>query len=169
PPAGEYTGEAVLKGLAQYLSQVWPEGDPSGQWTAATEEIRLVKDKAADLLGAPVPARPPGFCVGCPERPVFSAIKIAERVIGKTHITGDVGCHIFASLPPFNIGNTMLGYGLGLASGAGIAANFKSRVINIMGDGGFWHNGLTTGVTSALTNGTDAILVIMKNGYAAAT
>ena len=117
----------------------------------------------------PVPARPPGFCVGCPERPVFSAIKIAERTVGKTHITGDVGCHIFASLPPFNIGNTMLGYGLGLASGAGIAPNFKGRVINIMGDGGFWHNGLTTGVAGALANGDDGILIIMKNGYAAAT
>ena len=100
---------------------------------------------------------------------MFSAIKIAERTVGKTHITGDVGCHIFASLPPFNIGNTMLGYGLGLASGAGIAPNFKRRVINIMGDGGFWHNGLTTGVAGALANGDDGILIIMKNGYAAAT
>ena len=168
PAAGEYTGEILLKGLAHYFSLVWPDGD-SGRWKTAAEEIRLVKERAASLLGAPVPARPPGFCVGCPERPVFSAIKIAERTIGKTHITGDVGCHIFASLPPFNIGNTMLGYGLGLASGAGIAANFKKRVINIMGDGGFWHNGLTTGVTNALANGSDSILVIMKNGYAAAT
>ena len=38
-----------------------------------------------------------------------------------------------------------------------------------MGDGGFWHNGLTTGVTSAVFNGGDSILIIMKNGYAAAT
>ena len=38
-----------------------------------------------------------------------------------------------------------------------------------MGDGGFWHNGLTTGVTGALANGDDGILIIMKNGYAAAT
>ena len=92
-----------------------------------------------------------------------------RRTVGKTHITGDVGCHIFASLPPFNIGNTMLGYGLGLASGAGVAPNLKRRVINIMGDGGFWHNGLTTGVAGALANGDDGILIIMKNGYAAAT
>ena len=81
----------------------------------------------------------------------------------------DVGCHIFSTLPPFNIGNTMLGYGLGLASAAGIAPAFKQRVISIMGDGGFWHNGLTTGVTSAVANGGDSILIIMKNGYAAAT
>lgn len=169
PQAGEYTGEVVLKGLAQFLSRVRPEDDRTGAWKATADDIAQIKAKAASLLKEPVPARPPGFCVGCPERPVFSAIKIAERTVGKTHITGDVGCHIFASLPPFNIGNTMLGYGLGLASGAGVAPNFKGRVINIMGDGGFWHNGLTTGVAGALANGDDGILIIMKNGYAAAT
>jgi indolepyruvate ferredoxin oxidoreductase alpha subunit len=169
PLAGEYTGEVLLTGLAKFFSAVWPAGDREGRWQAISDEIRRIKEKAAGLLQSSVPARPPGFCVGCPERPVFSAIKIAERVVGKTHVTGDVGCHIFASLPPFNIGNTMLGYGLGLASGAGIAPNFKRRVINIMGDGGFWHNGLTTGVAGALANGDDGILIIMKNGYAAAT
>jgi len=169
PQAGEYTGEVVLKGLAQFLTKAWPENDRKEAWNEAVQDIAQIKAKAASLLGEPVPGRPPGFCVGCPERPVFSAIKIAERTVGKTHITGDVGCHIFASLPPFNIGNTMLGYGLGLASGAGVAPNFKQRVINIMGDGGFWHNGLTTGVVGALANGDDGILIIMKNGYAAAT
>jgi indolepyruvate ferredoxin oxidoreductase alpha subunit len=39
----------------------------------------------------------------------------------------------------------------------------------IMGDGGFWHNGVVTGVQSALFNGDDAVLVIMKNGYTSAT
>src|SRR5581483_11460047 len=169
PMAGEYTGEVVLKGLVQFLGKAWPDGDCDGSWKAAVNEIAQIKAKAATFLKDPVPARPPGFCVGCPERPVFSAIKIAERTVGKTHITGDVGCHIFASLPPFNIGNTMLGYGLGLASGAGVASSLKRRVINIMGDGGFWHNGLTTGVAGALANGDDGILIIMKNGYAAAT
>jgi indolepyruvate ferredoxin oxidoreductase alpha subunit len=169
PMAGEYTGEVVLKGLVQFLGKAWPDGDRTAPWKATVDEIARIKAEAAKLLKDPVPARPPGFCVGCPERPVFSAIKIAERTVGKTHITGDVGCHVFASLPPFNIGNTMLGYGLGLASGAGIAPNFKGRVINVMGDGGFWHNGLTTGVAGALTNGDDGILIIMKNGYAAAT
>jgi len=38
-----------------------------------------------------------------------------------------------------------------------------------MGDGGFWHNGLRTGVLSQLFNHGDAILIIMHNGYASAT
>jgi indolepyruvate ferredoxin oxidoreductase alpha subunit len=43
------------------------------------------------------------------------------------------------------------------------------RVLSIMGDGGFWHNGLLTGVQSALFNGDDAVLLIFKNGYTSAT
>jgi indolepyruvate ferredoxin oxidoreductase alpha subunit len=38
-----------------------------------------------------------------------------------------------------------------------------------MGDGGFWHNGLTSGVANAVFNKDDGILVIMKNGYSSAT
>ena len=45
----------------------------------------------------------------------------------------------------------------------------QRRVLSIMGDGGFWHNGLLTGVQSALFNGDDSVLVIMKNGYTSAT
>ena len=39
----------------------------------------------------------------------------------------------------------------------------------IMGDGGFWHNGLLSGVSSTLLNQGDGVLVIMKNGYTSAT
>ncbi len=34
---------------------------------------------------------------------------------GKFHISMDIGCNLFGSLPPFNVGNTVLGYGLSLA------------------------------------------------------
>jgi indolepyruvate ferredoxin oxidoreductase alpha subunit len=116
-----------------------------------------------------VPARPPGFCIGCPERPVFSAMKLIERESGAFHISADIGCHTFSTLPPFNIGNTVLGYGLGLASNSGIAPMFGNRTVTIMGDGGFWHNGLTSGIANAVFNKSDGILVIMKNGYTSAT
>jgi indolepyruvate ferredoxin oxidoreductase alpha subunit len=43
------------------------------------------------------------------------------------------------------------------------------RPLAIMGDGGFWHNGLLSGVASNLLNHGDAVLVVMKNGYASAT
>ena len=58
---------------------------------------------------------------------------------------------------------------MSLASSAGVAPMMKRRVLSIMGDGGFWHNGLLTGVQSALFNGDDSVLLIMKNGYTSAT
>ena len=126
------------------------------------------KPAAAASLGD-LPVRPPTFCTGCPERPVFSAIKLMQRELGPTHISGDIGCHAFATFAPFSMGNSILGYGMSLASAAAVTPNFDRRPIAIMGDGGFWHNGLITGVTSNLFNKGDGVLIIMQNGYASAT
>jgi indolepyruvate ferredoxin oxidoreductase alpha subunit len=38
-----------------------------------------------------------------------------------------------------------------------------------MGDGGFWHNGLTSGIGNAVFNKHDSLTVIIDNGYSAAT
>ena len=167
--AGEYTGEVMLRGLAKFVSAAAPHGLDTGALAAAPQRTADLKKRAAELLGTPVPNRPPGFCVGCPERPVFSAMKLLEREAGAYHVSADIGCHLFSSLPPFNIGNTVLGYGLGLASNSAIGPLFNKRSITVMGDGGFWHNGLSSGVSNAVFNNDDGILVIMKNGYSSAT
>src|SRR5690606_29064685 len=169
PLAGEYTGEVVLTGVARFLEQAAPAGVDVGPLAGAREAVASTKRRAAELLGTAVPPRPPGFCVGCPERPVFAAMKLVERELGAYHVSADIGCHTFSTLPPFNIGNTVLGYGLGLASNSAIDPMFGRRTVTIMGDGGFWHNGLTTGVANAVFNRDDGILVIMKNGYTSAT
>ena len=116
-----------------------------------------------------IPPRPPNFCTGCPERPVFAAIKLAQRDIGPTHISADIGCHSFATFAPFSLGNSILGYGMSLASAAAVGPNMAKRSISIMGDGGFWHNGLITGVASNMFNKGDGVLIVMQNGYASAT
>ncbi len=169
PLAGEYTGETVLNGVARFVEAAAPRGLDLSAVRTTYERLVSSKKKAADMLGVPVPARPPGFCVGCPERPVFSAMKLVERDQGKLHISADIGCHLFSTLPPFNIGNTVLGYGLGLASNSAIDPLFSRRTVTIMGDGGFWHNGLTSGIANSVFNRDDGILVIMKNGYTSAT
>ena len=169
PMAGEYTGEVVLTGMARWIESAAPRGVDTSSVRSAFDALMAPKKKAAGLLGPAVPVRPPGFCVGCPERPVFSAMKLAEREVGRFHVSADIGCHTFSTLPPFNIGNTVLGYGLGLASNSAINPMFRRRTVTVMGDGGFWHNGLTTGVANAAFNKDDGILVIMKNGYTSAT
>ena len=169
PMAGEYTSEAVLRGVTGFLGMHAP---PAPDVDAALTRIRAMlaeKDAAAAAFGDNLPLRTPGFCTGCPERPIFSAIRLAERSLGPLHVSADIGCHTFAALPPFNMGNTVMGYGLGLASSAGLAPNFAGRVVSIMGDGGFWHNGLTSGVAAAQANGADGVLLVVNNGYTSAT
>lgn len=167
--AGEYTSEIMLRGLKTFVEAVAPKSVNVAAVAAAIDRRLAFKARGQQLIGPELPTRPPAFCTGCPERPVFSALKMVGEKMGKTHIAADIGCHAFATLPPFNMGNTILGYGLGLASSAGIAANFDKRVVSIMGDGGFWHNGLTTGIAGALFNKADSVLVVMKNGYTSAT
>ena len=169
PMAGEYTGETVLAGMLRFVQAAAPTGLNLDDIQTRYSRLTAPKARASELLGGPVPTRPPGFCDGCPERPVFSAMKLIERDSGAFHISADIGCHLFSTLPPFNIGNTVLGYGLGLASNAAIDPLFGRRTVTVMGDGGFWHNGLTSGIANSMFNRDDGILVIMNNGYTSAT
>jgi indolepyruvate ferredoxin oxidoreductase alpha subunit len=165
--AGDYNVEALVRGLAKFIAQHAPQLTTAGG-DAWLQNVSQTRSKAAELLGL-LPARPPTFCVGCPERPVFSAMKLVAQDIGRPHVSMDVGCHCFGSFEPFSQGNTLLGYGMSLASAAGVAPMSSRRPVAIMGDGGFWHNGLLSGVASNLLNKGDGVLVIMKNGYASAT
>jgi indolepyruvate ferredoxin oxidoreductase, alpha subunit len=168
PATGEYTSEVLIGGIAAFLAETRPVGldvtAVSGMALAAVDH----RVAAAQAVGA-LPARPPTFCTGCPERPVFTAIKLAQRELGPTHISADIGCHAFATFAPFGLGNSILGYGMSLASAAAVGPNLDRRPIAVMGDGGFWHNGLITGVASNLFNKGDGILIVMQNGYTAAT
>ena len=38
-----------------------------------------------------------------------------------------------------------------------------------MGDGGFWHNGLTSGIGNAVFNKSESLTIVVDNGYSAAT
>ena len=66
------------------------------------------------------------------------------------------------------MGHSILGWD-GPRERAGVSPMMKGRTLAVMGDGGFWHNGLLTGVQSALFNRGDAVLLILKNGYTSAT
>ncbi len=169
PLAGEFTGAVVLEGMMKFLEKVKPTGLDVPSLRGVVTRLTAPKATAAELFGEPLPVRVPGFCIGCPERPVLSALKLAARDGGKFHVSGDIGCHTFSTLPPFNMGNTVLGYGLGLASNSAVAPMFNQRSVTIMGDGGFWHNGLTSGVANAVFNKDDGVLVILENGYTSAT
>jgi indolepyruvate ferredoxin oxidoreductase alpha subunit len=165
PRAGEYTAQAIRSGLVKFLSTHAPDfARASPAATALTAQ-----DAGLKALAAEVPQRPAGFCTGCPERPIFTAIKMVQKELGQHHVSADIGCHLFSILPPFNIGNTTMGYGLGGAGASALKTQGGKRSIAVMGDGGFWHNGLTSGVGNSVFNKDDNVLLIVDNGYSAAT
>ncbi|MEO8656221.1 MAG: indolepyruvate ferredoxin oxidoreductase, partial [Ramlibacter sp.] len=145
PAAGEYSVEVLMQGLTQFAGgyRPGPAIESAKRWLAGNRERRAA---VAAQLAQPLPIRPPSFCIGCPERPVFSALKLAQQDIGAVHIAADIGCHAFGTFEPFAMGHSILGYGMSLASRAGVSPMMQRRTLAIMGDGGFWHNGLLTGV-----------------------
>ena len=170
PMAGEYTGQVMLQGVTTFIEACPGEPIPLrlDASTVAALETPVSDEDIAELMVS-LPPRPAGLCTGCPERPLFSAIKQLQAELGPFHISSDIGCHSFATAAPFNLGNTIMGYGLSLASSSGVRHALPHKAISIMGDGGFWHNGLTSGVTSAVFNGHDGLLIVIDNGYSAAT
>ncbi len=175
PVAGEYTAAEVLKGVAEFLRRY--------DKLEADAIVPVAPTRASGLkpLAEIVHQRPPGFCTGCPERPIFTAMKLVERELGEHHVSADIGCHLFSILPPFNFGNTTMGYGLGTAGASALnppvspgtngapRQQGSKRAISIMGDGGFWHNGLTSGIAHAVFNRSDNLTVIVDNSYTSAT
>jgi indolepyruvate ferredoxin oxidoreductase alpha subunit len=168
PKGGDYTVAVLRKGLNGFLRQHHP--------AALAPEVSLgMPSRAAPAplantsLDSVLPPRPPGLCVGCPERPIFSSLKLVEEKLGQHHVSADIGCHLFSILPPFNIGATTMGYGLGASSASAFNVKAGKRSIAFMGDGGFWHNGLASGIGNAVFNKSDGVIVIVDNNYSAAT
>jgi len=169
PVAGEYTAAELLRGARSFCER-YGRLQPLPVPAPVRKVIPLTAiGEPAKALADSVHARPPGFCTGCPERPIFSAMKLVERELGPHHVSADIGCHLFSILPPFNIGNTTMGYGLGGAGAAALNAPAGKRAISMMGDGGFWHNGLTSGVANAVFNESDNLTIVVDNNYTSAT
>lgn len=128
---GEYNVEVLARGLIAFFDRHLPGQVPQAarDWLAGNAQRRA---DVARALGTPLPPRPPNFCVGCPERPVFSALKLAQQAVGPVHVAADIGCHAFATFEPFSSGHSILGYGMSLASRAGVSPLMQRRVLSIM-------------------------------------
>ena len=164
PKAGEYTGRVMLDGIGGFLREHAPDLlPPEGRASNAPAPAPVPQ------LGEIVPPRPPSFCTGCPERPIFAATKMVEQELGPHHIASDIGCHLFSINAPFDLGATTMGYGLGPASASAFKADGARRSISFVGDGGFWHNGIASSIGNAVFNQHDGVIVIVDNYYSAAT
>ena len=116
-----------MQGLVDFLGETTPVGVSLEDVRDRAAQLGAVKEEAALAMDEVPPPRPPGFCTGCPERPVFSAIKLLKEEIGDIHISADIGCHAFATFEPFSMGNSILGYGMSLASAAAVSSRPRSE------------------------------------------
>ena len=167
PLGGEYTAPVMMKGIKAFIEMY--DRPLLGNQPPVPDPSPILNDPKVKALAEVVPPRPAGFCTGCPERPIFAAMKLVERELGEHHVSADIGCHLFSILPPFNIGGTTMGYGLGPASASAFNVEADKRSISVMGDGGFWHNGLATSVGNAVFNKQDGVILVVDNYYSAAT
>ena len=88
PMAGEYTGGVVREGLRKFIDKTRP--DLLAPETAAAPNSvagAAAMTKAQAAIADKVHGRPPSFCTGCPERPIFAAMKLVERELGQHHVS----------------------------------------------------------------------------------
>ena len=167
PLGGDYTNAVIEKGIRKFLGM--HAHQLLGNRQKAPDATAVLEHEKVKALQEIVPPRPAGFCTGCPERPIFAAMKLTEGELGQHHVSGDIGCHIFSVLPPFNIGGNTMGYGLSAAGMSAFNVEADKRPIAVMGDGGFWHNGLSSSIGNAVFNKHDGVILVVDNHYSAAT
>ena len=122
-----------------------------------------------ELLGQPLPDRPPNLCPGCPHRAMYYAVKIALKDLGQEGIfPTDIGCYTLGLLPPLSMADFLICMGSSISTGAGIAKATGQKVVAFIGDSTFFHAGLP-GLVNAVHQGHDFLLVILDNGTTAMT
>ena len=80
PMGGEYTAPVLMKGLREFFATHARE--LLGNEPPRPDADAVLADPRVKALSTVVPQRPPGFCIGCPERPIFAAMKLVEQELG---------------------------------------------------------------------------------------
>lgn len=171
PSTGALDVDALLEPLARMLSLIEPYHSTLPR--ERLSELMRHKEMAIRSTLKVTVARNPTFCTGCPERPIFTAIKWLDERFGRSIYAGDSGCYTMAHLPPFEASDTYTGMGTSLDSALGLSRLYGRRVIAVMGDGTFFHRGITN-VDNVLYNIGDAsdvniIFIIFENYWTAMT
>ena len=169
PMAGEYTAAGDGRGRQGVSRAARAERCSATRRRRRTLSAVLADPKIKELAKT-VPPRPPGFCIGCPERPIFAAMKLVEQELGAAPRSPPISAAICSRSCRRSISaRTTMGYGLGPASASAFNVKADKRPISVMGDGGFWHNGLTSSIGNAVFNKHDGVIMVVDNFYSAAT
>lgn len=126
----------------------------------------VVEDE--NLLPVKIPNRLPLLCAGCPHRPVLHILKKAKALV-----IGDIGCYSLGFQEPFEVLKTTLSMGASLGMAIGVAEVHKSigkkdPIVAVIGDGTFFHSGMTGFLEMAKTK-ENITVIVMDNSTTAMT
>jgi len=124
---------------------------------------------AEEVLGAPLPDRPPNLCPGCPHRAMYYSVKMALKNLGLEAVfPTDIGCYTLGLLPPLSMADFLICMGSSISTAAGISRATNQQVVAFIGDSTFFHAGLPA-LANAVHQRHDFLLVILDNGTTAMT
>jgi indolepyruvate ferredoxin oxidoreductase alpha subunit len=124
--------------------------------------------KETDVEPEEIPSRTPMLCSGCPHRPIFHILKMANATV-----MGDIGCYSLGILEPFEVHKTNISMGASLGNALGVAvaqnrAGKKKPIVATIGDGTFFHSGMTGMLQLAKTK-ENITVIVMDNRTTAMT
>lgn len=115
--------------------------------------------------------RSPMFCAGCPHRPVFDILKKT-----KVDVIGDIGCYSMGVLYPFEgiDANISMGASVGMIKGMRKAlskAGDDRPLVGLIGDGTFFHSGMTgfVNLLEQLDEDENMTMIVLDNRTTAMT
>ena len=116
-------------------------------------------------VGAPIPARPPVLCPGCPHRGVFYTLQKL-----KLRVSGDIGCYTLGAVPPLSAIDSVYCMGASISSlhGACKVRGEEDKYVAVIGDSTFMHSGLT-GLVNVVYNGGNTTTLILDNSITGMT
>lgn len=150
--------------------------------TRVRKELQLYQQTGATSVD--LPSRIPTFCPGCPHRDSSNVLlEIKKSFMDPAYMTrhhgrnekvdvvfhGDTGCYTMLMFEPnAPLMHNYSGMGLGGATGAGIDALITNKQVVFMGDGTFFHSGMTA-ISNSIKFGQDLTYIILDNKTTAMT
>ena len=154
-PTGEFSIDIITKVLEDFLN------------ISINKEENRILDNSENYIQN-LPPRPPVLCSGCPHRATFYLLKLAiPREQGELLMCGDIGCFGLGALPPLKMIDTINHMGMSISMAQGLYEAFHhsqngKKVVALLGDGTFFHSGLTSLVNAVYTR-ANILVVIFDN------
>ena len=157
PETDALTTDVLIQSIARFFQENIPLNGSRTIIEKCLEKIDNYKELINKEIVDHFIPRSPSFCTGCPERPVFSAIKKVEEERNERFVRLiDIGCYTMAKLPPFQMSDSCTGMGSSLDVSMGMTNLYNKNIIAVFGDGTLFHGGFRS-IDNIIHNNIDRL------------